>query len=258
MATLTMKELLEAGVHFGHQTKRWNPKMQTVHLRRAQRHPHHRSAEDRSRSSRRPTTSCADRRRTAAACCSSAPRSRPRRPCSRRPQRCGMFYVNQPLARRHAHQLHHHQASSIARLKHMEEMRDGTFERLPKKEVWMLEKERQKLEKNLGGIKNMEQLPAVVFIVDPRKEAIAVAEAQQAGHPHRGHRGHQLRPDGHRLPHPRQRRRHPRHSPDHLPRGRRHQRGPGDLGQGRGGRRGGAATARATWSCPSRWRRADP
>ena len=95
--------------------------------------------------------------------------------------RCGMFYVNQRWL---GGTLTNFMTirKSIARLKRLEEMRDtGEYDRLPKKEGLELERERQKLEKALVGIKAMEQLPAAVFIVDPRKEAIAVAEAQRLG-----------------------------------------------------------------------------
>jgi small subunit ribosomal protein S2 len=95
--------------------------------------------------------------------------------------RCGMFYVNQRWL---GGTLTNFATirKSIARLKRLEEMRDtGEYERLPKKEGLELERERQKLEKALVGIKTMEQLPSAVFIVDPRKEAIAVAEAQRLG-----------------------------------------------------------------------------
>ena len=75
---------------------------------------------------------------------------------------------------------------------------------LPKKEVIKLCAEREKLQKNLGGIREMKKLPGALFIVDPRKERIAVAEARMLGIPDRGHRGHQLRPRRDRLRHPRQ------------------------------------------------------
>jgi small subunit ribosomal protein S2 len=95
--------------------------------------------------------------------------------------RCGMFYVNQRWL---GGTLTNFTTirKSIARLKRLEEMRDtGEYERLPKKEALELERERQKLEKALVGIKTMEILPSAVFIVDPRKEAIAVAEARRLG-----------------------------------------------------------------------------
>ncbi|MBI4592923.1 MAG: 30S ribosomal protein S2, partial [Candidatus Rokubacteria bacterium] len=95
--------------------------------------------------------------------------------------RCGMFYVNQRWL---GGTLTNFQTirKSIARLKRLEEMREtGEYERLPKKETLQLEREREKLEKALIGIKAMEQLPSAVFIIDPRKEQIAVAEAQRLG-----------------------------------------------------------------------------
>jgi small subunit ribosomal protein S2 len=97
--------------------------------------------------------------------------------------RCGMFYVNQRWL---GGTLTNFETirKSIARLKKLEDMKEGgEYERLPKKEALELDRERQKLEKALIGIKAMEQLPSAVFIIDPRKEKIAVAEAQRLGIP---------------------------------------------------------------------------
>ena len=112
----------------------------------------------------------------------------------------------------------------LAQLKKMEE--DGTFAMLPKKEVIKHQGEIAKLEKYLGGVKEMKKLPAALFIVDPRKERNAIAEAQQAEHSRGRHRGHQLRSRRDRLRHPRQRRRYPRHPSDCRCHGQRRHRGP--------------------------------
>ena len=195
MAHLTMKELLEAGVHFGHQTKRWNPKMQKyifgerngiyiIDLQKTLK-----KFREALRLRARPGG------RRAARPLRRARRSRRRRRCSRRPRRCGMFYVNQRWL---GGTLTNFTTirKSIARLKKLEEMSEtGEFERLPKKEVLGLEREREKLEKSLVGIKKMDRLPSAVFIIDPRKEKIAVEEAQRLGDPDRRHRRHQLRSD---------------------------------------------------------------
>ncbi|MCK7470813.1 MAG: 30S ribosomal protein S2 [Desulfomicrobium escambiense] len=99
---------------------------------------------------------------------------------------------------------------------------DGTFESLTKKEIASLQKEKTKLEKNLGGIKEMKELPGIIFVIDTRKEAIAVAEAQRLGIPIVAVVDTNCNPEGIDLPHPRQRRRHPLHQPvhpDHRQRG---------------------------------------
>ena len=94
-----------------------------------------------------------------------------------------MYYVKREMARRYADQLQDHQ-SRIARLKEIETMeQDGTFEVLPKKEVIALKKEMDKLQKNLGGIKEMKRLPDAIFVVDPKKERICVQEAHTLGIP---------------------------------------------------------------------------
>ena len=97
----------------------------------------------------------------------------------------------------------------LAQLKRMQE--DGTFDMLPKKEVMKLMGEMAKLEKYLGGVKDMKRLPGALFIVDSRKEHNAIAEARKLHIPHYRHRRHQLRPRRGRLRDTRQRRRHPRH-----------------------------------------------
>ena len=94
MAVVSMKQLLEAGVHFGHQTRRWNPKMAPLYLHRAQRHLYHRPAEDREKAGGGPTPSCVTWPPTASPSSSWAPRSRPRSPIKEEAARCGMFYVN--------------------------------------------------------------------------------------------------------------------------------------------------------------------
>jgi small subunit ribosomal protein S2 len=180
MATLTMKELLEAGVHFGHQTKRWNPKMQKyifgerngiyiIDLQKTLKKFREAYAFVRDLAAGGGTVLFVGTKKQA------------QETVFEEASRCGMFYVNQRWL---GGTLTNFTTirKSIARLKRLEEMRDtGEYERLPKKEALELERERQKLEKALVGIKTMEQLPSAVFIVDPRKEAIAVAEAQRLG-----------------------------------------------------------------------------
>jgi len=182
MATLTMKELLEAGVHFGHQTKRWNPKMAKyifgerngiyiIDLQKTLKKFREAYAFVRDLAAKGGTLLFVGTKKQA------------QDTVYEEATRCGMFYVNQRWL---GGTLTNFQTirKSIARLKRLEEMKEtGEYERLPKKEALQLEREREKLEKALVGIKHMEQLPSAVFIIDPRKEKIAVAEAQRLGIP---------------------------------------------------------------------------
>jgi small subunit ribosomal protein S2 len=182
MAALTMKELLEAGVHFGHQTKRWNPKMQKyifgerngiyiIDLQKTLKKFRDAYAFVRDLAAGGGTLLFIGTKKQA------------QDTVFEEASRCGMFYVNQRWL---GGTLTNFETirKSIGRLKKLEEMKEtGEYERLPKKEALELERERQKLEKALIGIKTMEQLPSAVFIIDPRKEKIAVAEAQRLGIP---------------------------------------------------------------------------
>jgi small subunit ribosomal protein S2 len=182
MAALTMKELLEAGVHFGHQTKRWNPKMQKyifgerngiyiIDLQKTLKKFREAQAYVRDLAAGGGTMLFIGTKKQA------------QDTVFEEASRCGMFYVNQRWL---GGTLTNFATirKSIARLKKVEEMKEvGEFERLPKKEALELDREREKLEKALIGIKAMETLPSSVFIIDPRKERIAVAEAQRLGIP---------------------------------------------------------------------------
>jgi small subunit ribosomal protein S2 len=182
MAALTMKELLEAGVHFGHQTKRWNPKMQKyifgerngiyiIDLQKTLKRFREAYAFVRELAGQGGTMLFIGTKKQA------------QDTVFEEANRCGMFYVNQRWL---GGTLTNFETirKSIGRLKKLEEMKEvGEYERLPKKEALELDRERQKLEKALIGIKAMEQLPSTVFIIDPRKEKIAVAEAQRLGIP---------------------------------------------------------------------------
>jgi small subunit ribosomal protein S2 len=159
MAQITMKELLEAGVHFGHQTKRWNPKMAKYIF--GERNGIY--IIDLQKTLKKFRDAYVFAQETIAD----------------EAGRCGMFYVNQRWL---GGTLTNFATirKSINHLKRLEDMRDtGEFERLPKKEAAGLERERGKLEKALFGIKQMDGLPSAVYIIDPRKERIAVAEAQK-------------------------------------------------------------------------------
>jgi small subunit ribosomal protein S2 len=177
-----MKALLEAGVHFGHQTQRWNPKMKEyifgerngiyiIDLQRTLRCLQAAYGMVRERIGEGETLLFAGTKNQA------------RDVITEEATRCGMFYVNERWL---GGTLTNFQTirKSIGRLKKLDRMsEDGTYDLLPKKEVLQLEHERAKLEKVLRGIKNMEQLPGVVFVVDTYREKIAVSEANRLGIP---------------------------------------------------------------------------
>jgi small subunit ribosomal protein S2 len=182
MAALTMKELLEAGVHFGHQTKRWNPKMQKyifgerngiyiIDLQKTLKKFREAYGFVRDLAAQGGTVLFVGTKKQA------------QETVFDEASRCGMYYVNQRWL---GGTLTNFTTirKSISRLKKLEDMKEtGEAERIPKKEALELDRERQKLEKALIGIKAMDHLPSAVFIIDPRKEKIAVAEAQRLGIP---------------------------------------------------------------------------
>jgi small subunit ribosomal protein S2 len=181
-ASINMKELLEAGVHFGHQTRRWNPKMKPyifgsrngIHIIDLQRTVKlFAKAYDfivRTVAEGYPVLFVGTKKQA-------------RDSVVEESERCGMFYV---VNRWLGGTLTNFQTirKSIARLKELEGMkRDGSINRYTKKEVIKMERELLKLEKNLGGIKDMGELPGAVFIVDPKKEAVATREVRKLGIP---------------------------------------------------------------------------
>ena len=204
MAVVTMKSLLESGVHFGHQTKRWDPRMKKYIF--AERNGIH----------------IIDLQKTIAAIKEAyeavrqsvlagkgvlfvGTKKQAQQAIQEEAARCGMFFVNNRWL---GGMLTNFSTikKSLLRLKKLEKMEvDGSFENLTKKEVSQLNKEKTRLEKNLGGIKEMKDLPGVVFVIDTRKEQIAVAEAQRDEPADRRGRRHQLQPRGHHLPDPGQR-----------------------------------------------------
>ena len=180
MSSISMKQLLEAGVHFGHQTKRWNPKMAPyifttrngIHIIDLQK--------------------CVNKVDEAYNAISQIVRDggtilfvgtkrQAQEAIKEEAKRCGEFYVD---IRWLGGMLTNFKTIElrIKRLKDLERMEnDGTFEKLPKKEVAILKKEHDKLEANLGGIRDMKKLPSCVFVVDPKKEKLCVAEARKLG-----------------------------------------------------------------------------
>lgn len=182
MAVISMKQLLEAGVHFGHQTRRWNPKMRRyifterngIYIIDLQK-----TARKLEEAYRFVNEIVAEGGEILFV----GTKKQAGESVKEEAQRCGMHYVN---ARWLGGMMTNFKTirTRIERLEQLHKMEeDGTFDLLPKKEVIKLNLEIEKLEKFLGGIKDMKSLPAALFIVDPRKERIAVAEAKKLGIP---------------------------------------------------------------------------
>ena len=182
MAVVAMKQLLEAGVHFGHQTRRWDPRMaeyifqarngiHIIDLQKTSKKLDEAYEFLKEQAEEGKTVLFVGTKKQAQDCMKEAA------------EKCGMYYVNQrwlggmltnfaTIEKR------------IERLNELEKMQeDGTFDVLPKKEVILLKKEMDKLEKNLGGIKNMKEMPGVLFIVDPKKERNAILKARKLNIP---------------------------------------------------------------------------
>ena len=182
MAVVAMKQLLEAGVHFGHQTRRWDPKMaeyifqarngiHIIDLQKTSKKIDEAYDFMRSQAEEGKKVLFVGTKKQAQECMKEAA------------EKSGMYYVNQrwlggmltnfgTIRKR------------VERLNELETMQeDGTFDVLPKKEVILLKKEMDKLQKNLGGIKDMTEIPGVLFVVDPKKERIAILEARKLNIP---------------------------------------------------------------------------
>ncbi|MBQ9298424.1 MAG: 30S ribosomal protein S2 [Clostridia bacterium] len=178
MAVVAMKQLLEAGVHFGHQTRRWDPKMaeyifqarngiHIIDLQKTSKKLDEAYAFIKEQAEEGKDILFVGTKKQAQECVKDAA------------LRCNMFYVDQRWL---GGMLTNFDTirNRVERLKKLETMQaDGTFDMLPKKEVIVLKKEMEKLEKNLGGIKEMTKLPGALFIVDPKKERIAILEARK-------------------------------------------------------------------------------
>ena len=224
MAVVTMKQLLEAGVQFGHQTRRWNPKMRRfihgdkagihiVDLRQTLAHLERAYVFVRDLVADGGTVLFIGTKKQAQDSIQSYA------------ERCNMPYVNERWQGGMLTNFHTI-AKRIAKMKEYQRMRDsGEFAAMPKKEALQLGRELIKLERNLGGIRDMREPPGAVFILDTKKEYIAVTEARKLQRAHRRRGGHELRPRSRGLRHSRQRRRHPLRAAH----------GPGDLRRGAGG-----------------------
>jgi small subunit ribosomal protein S2 len=182
LAVVTMKSLLESGVHFGHQVKRWDHRMKKYIF--AERNGIH--IIDLQKTIQAIKDAYEAVRKTVASgktVLFVGTKKQAQQAIQKEADRCGMFYVNNRWL---GGMLTNFVTikKSLLRLKKLEKMEvDGTFENLTKKEIASLGKERAKLQKNLGGIKEMKDPPGILFIIDTRKEAIAVAEAQRMGIP---------------------------------------------------------------------------
>ncbi|MBQ6230877.1 MAG: 30S ribosomal protein S2 [Eubacterium sp.] len=180
MSVISMKQLLEAGVHFGHQTRRWNPKMAEyiyterngIYIIDLQK-----------------SVGKVDEAYKAVFDCVAnggkvlfvGTKKQAQDSIKTEAERCGMYYVNQRWLGGMLTNFKTIQ-SRIETLKKYEKMEeDGTFDVLPKKEVVNIKKEMDKLQKNLGGIKDMKKVPDMIFVVDPRKESICIEEAHKLG-----------------------------------------------------------------------------
>ena len=182
MNVISMKQLLEAGVHFGHQTRRWNPKM-SEYIYTERNGIHIIDLQKSVGKVDEAYKAIADIAAEGGTILFVGTKKQAQDAIKTEAERCGMYYVNERWL---GGMLTNFKTikSRIARLKDIERMsEDGTFEVLPKKEVIQIKKEWEKLEKNLGGIKNMERVPDAIFIVDPKKERICVQEAHTLGIP---------------------------------------------------------------------------
>lgn len=182
MSVISMKQLLEAGVHFGHQTRKWNPKMKK-YIFTARNDIHIINLEDTSAQVDKAYSFVRDVVAAGKNVLFVGTKKQAQEAIKEEAERCGMFYVN---TRWLGGCLTNFKTikSRIERLNRLNQMEKvGEFELLPKKEVGLLKAERDKLEKNLGGIKEMRELPGVVFVVDPSVEHICVHECATLGIP---------------------------------------------------------------------------
>ena len=182
MAVVAMKQLLEAGVHFGHQTRRWDPKMaeyifqarngiHIIDLQKTSKKIDEAYAFLKEQVEEGKTVLFVGTKKQAQECVKDAA------------EKSGMYYVDQRWL---GGMLTNFKTikTRVQRLKDLEKMQeDGTFDVLPKKEVIVLKKEMEKLQTNLGGIKDMTEIPGAMFVVDPKKERIAILEARKLGIP---------------------------------------------------------------------------
>ena len=180
MSVISMKQLLEAGVHFGHQTRRWNPKM-APYIYTERNGIYIIDLQKSVGKVDEAYDAISDIAAQGGTILFVGTKKQAQDAIKTEAERCGMYYVNERWLGGMLTNFKTIQ-SRIARLKEIETMQeDGTFDVLPKKEVINLKKELEKLQKNLGGIKEMKRIPDAIFIVDPKKERICVQEAHALG-----------------------------------------------------------------------------
>jgi small subunit ribosomal protein S2 len=182
MSEITMKQMLEAGLHFGHQTRRWNPKMKPYIF--APRNGIYIINLDKSiRLFRKAYEYILNETSKGGYVLFVGTKRQAQAIIKEEAERCGMYFINHRWL---GGTLTNFQTikKGVDRLKSIEAMQeDGSINKFPKKEVLLMEKERGKLQRNIGGIKNMRSLPAAVFVIDPNKEQIAVKEANKLNIP---------------------------------------------------------------------------
>jgi small subunit ribosomal protein S2 len=182
MSVISMKQLLEAGVHFGHQSRKWNPKMKE-YIFTARNDIHIINLEVTSEQVDKAYSFVRDVVASGKNVLFVGTKKQAQEAVKEEAERCGMFYIN---TRWLGGTLTNFKTirNRIERLNKLNQMEKvGEFDLLPKKEVVLLKQERDKLEKNLGGIKDMRELPGVIFVVDPSNEKICVHEANILGIP---------------------------------------------------------------------------
>ena len=182
MSVISMKQLLEAGVHFGHQTRRWNPKM-GKYIFTERNGIYIIDLQKTVKKVEEAYKFVKEVAETGKPILFVGTKKQAQEAIKEEAERCGMFYVNERWL---GGMLTNYKTikTRINKLRELETMEeDGTFDVLPKKEVIKLRAEKEKLEKNLGGIKEMPELPGAMFVVDPRKENIAIQEAHRLGIP---------------------------------------------------------------------------
>ena len=182
MSVISMKQLLEAGVHFGHQTRRWNPKM-AQYIFTERNGIYIIDLQKTVKKAEEAYKAMKEIAETGKPVLFVGTKKQAQEAIKEEAERCGMFYVNERWL---GGMLTNHKTiqTRINKLRELERMEnEGVFEVLPKKEVIKLRAEKEKLEKYLNGMKDMPELPGAMFVVDPRKENIAIQEAHRLGIP---------------------------------------------------------------------------
>ena len=182
MSVISMKQLLEAGVHFGHQTRRWNPKM-AQYIFTERNGIYIIDLQKTVKKAEEAYKAMKEVAETGKPVLFVGTKKQAQEAIKEEAERCGMFYVNERWL---GGMLTNHKTiqTRIKKLRDLEKMEEeGVFNVLPKKEVIQLRAEKEKLEKYLNGIKDMPELPGAIFVVDPRKENIAIQEAHRLGIP---------------------------------------------------------------------------